>query len=503
MKTRMAESVINIHEALPTKLTWLGNLKTIHDKNFPKPEGIKDEVTHASVVDFDSLKIYIYYYKWEGGGWMGNMPSSWMMVHNGKVIAKSDAIQTSDEVTKDAEKAYKKISKEVNSSISVSNGTKVPDPEDNQWTEAVPERKEKLLNALNDMTEFDATGEIYKSDWLALKELFDTAVIYAQDACFESAMKDADITGTELKDIKDLYKELSKNKRVVHLEKALADIKKNEGVIFFIKLFVKPMVEIYGKLDALKEKIKSGRKPVVNPAKAAYVPPMSARKDIERVNAVYEELLKETKKGLIESITAHKISKAEKTLERLKTLDDATKLKMKNRQIRMDWSDISTWYDYPSNSAAISTYDFSEYTLKKNYKEIAKKLAEKDAEIIQRQFISKNLRKVCSIVGERGGLDSADITGISSGAGRLEGRVTFKFSDGGEFSVNNQVVFVWGNGEREEHHRFPTTFHNVKYTSGKFVKMESEEVMNKVWAKENKGKNESLTLAVSVLRLYA
>jgi hypothetical protein len=497
---KLAEKVIKIHEALPTKLNWLGNLKTVHDKNYPKPEGISEEPQHVSVVDFDSLKIYIYSYKWEGGGWMGNAPQSWMMVHNGKVVAKSDAIQTSDEVTVDAQKAYKKISKEANASIDIPKGKKVADPEANEWTDTIPERKEAILKALADMEEFEESGEIYKSDWTNLKDLFDTAVIYAQEACFDAAMKAADISGTELKNIKDLYKELSKNKRVVHLEKALVDVKASEGIKFFVKLFIKPMVDIYAKLEVLKGKIKSGRKPVINPAKAAYVPPMSAKKDIEKVNAVYEELLKDTKKGLIESITKHMTSKAEKTLSKLKSLSDDTKNKLRGGKIRFDWAFISTWYNSSKNKT--DTYDFSGYELKKDYKEIASKEAEQQAESIQRQFIYKNLKKVSSIVGVRGGLDTADVTGINMGAGRLEGRVTFKFVDGGEFSVNNQVVFIWETDDRVEHHRFPTTFHNIKFSNGKSSKMESEEFMNKVWAVENKNKNEGLKLAESVLIAY-
>lgn len=486
-----------INEAVPPKLKWLGNLKTVHDGTWPRPEGIKDEPEYVSKADFGEVVIYCYAYKWTEGGWIGNAPQSYMILWNNKVVAKSDKIQTGDEVTKEAEKAYTKLAKQVNSSIEIPKGKKVSDPQENEWVDQIPERKEKVIKALGDMIEFEATGEIYKSDWTAIKDIMDNAFLYAQDKCFDASMLAADITGEELKTIKNLYAEYAKNKRVVHLEKALSEIGKSEGTKFFVQMFVKPAVEIYKKLDDLKGKIKSGRKPVVNPAKAAYVPPPSARKDIEKVNAVYEELLRDTKKQLIDSLFKNLCKRAEGLLKYLKETD----AEMLKRRGAIDWSAVTHWLD--SNKAGYShdsSYDFSGYTLKKNYKDIAMSGAIRDAEDIQRQFIYKNLRKVCSIVGERGGLKDAVVLKINF-VGRLEGRLRFTFEDGSEFSVNNQVVFVWGNGERKEHHRFPTTFHDIVFASGRKSKMESEEFMNQVWAKE-KLMPENMNLAETILHMH-
>jgi hypothetical protein len=264
----------------------------------------------------------------------------------------------------------------------------------------------------------------------------------------------------------------------------------NEVVKKFYTEFVGPAVEWYKRLQALKPHIVKGRKPDPNkPAKQIYRPPMSAQKDLKLVADVYDHLLKEAKQELIEAIINRDIDQAEPYLKALQ----AGEIKKD-----IDYTFISR-YLTSSDHRHYPKFDTHSVKPKEERLKIARPLAEKEADAIAKEFTVKNLKKVTSLVGERGELSTVKAKHVSFGRGKLEGKVHFVFKDGGEFVVNNQVVSVWTYG-RSPFYRFPTTFHDIVFSSGKKVKSESEEFMNKTWAVENKQKSEKL--AESVLRLY-
>ena len=99
------------------------------------------------------------------------------------------------------------------------------------------------------------------------------------------------------------------------------------------------------------------------------------------------------------------------------------------------------------------------------------------------QFVRKNTEKLSSILSRREDCKDFEQT-LRVGQGIIEGDINVKCSNGDSFRVNNQMVYV-PEGEKRSHYRFPTTFHDIKSSDG-FVKMESEEWMNKRFAKKEK-----------------
>ena len=251
---------------------------------------------------------------------------------------------------------------------------------------------------------------------------------------------------------------------------------------------VKPMAVLYDRLLALKPLIVKGRKPDPSkPAKAVYVPPMSARKDLVAVNNVFDEMLVEARKDLIKAVVQRDIDQAAPYLANLQKGDVSDRDK--------DYTFIANYYAKPEGLGFSRSRTFEGYAVKPEgeRRKIALPLAEREVDGIIEQFKIKNISKVTSIVGERGDLKAATVVRVSYGRGSLEARIKFEFNDGGEFTVNNQVVSVWVYN-RKAHYRFPTTFHDIKFSNGKKIKSESEEFMNKEWAKEHKIVSEKLKL---------
>lgn len=112
-------------------------------------------------------------------------------------------------------------------------------------------------------------------------------------------------------------------------------------------------------------------------------------------------------------------------------------------------------------------------TLKDNYKEIAKNIATDDVDNMINMFISKNCLKIGSIFYIKQKVSKIEILNITSSAKGFDGNISVEFEDGASFVAKSQTVFAEG-FIQSAHYRYPTTFHDVKSSDGKFVKKMSE-----------------------------
>ncbi|MFK4132356.1 hypothetical protein ACI2KR_08685 [Pseudomonas luteola] len=206
-------------------------------------------------------------------------------------------------------------------------------------------------------------------------------------------------------------------------------------------------------------------------AEAKYVPPMADKASQELVSAALTKITEESYENVKKSLIDYFESR----------LDTLVK---KSQQEGFTYHNIS-----PYDRSFLSKFADKDY-IKRNapyYKkadshELIVAAATKEADHVREMFVVKNLRKLASIIDRRGGLLSVSEVGRKISIGGLEGRLCFKFKDGGSFEANNSVVFAIS-PLGKPFHRYPLTFHNVVRGQGegneKVLKMRSEEWMNK------------------------
>lgn len=468
---------MKISEALPAKLGWQMFKWIGKDGIAPKLAATDETPDFVDKADLGDVVVYRYGFKPEGS-YIGNAPSGFAIYHKDKLVSASKEVTLADKNYKTMEKEYAKLAKELNGSAAADKGEPIADPIPNEWLEFIPERKEKLITAMTEMEAAIAEKGIWKPDFLAIKEIIDDGISMAEFPCIDHAVKSAKISGSELLMV---IRETIKGKKPAGMEKALEAYKANEAVKFFIKLYISPTKELMSKLDELKDLIRAGRKPTP-PRKPVYVPPYSAAKDLAAVKKVYDDMIEDIRDKLIDSLVKRDMDRGPLYME---ALNDA-KIKKK------DWEFIGRNYDKAQGV----------YALKQQKEREAnnRKAAEKEAHALMQMFISKNMSKVNSLVGEKGNFESVKEVGVYVDNGVLSGEIAFKFKDGSSFIVRNQLVSVWV-WDREPYVRFPTTFHDIVFANGRKVKHDSEEFMNTVWAKE-KNIPENLKMAERVLFIY-
>ena len=122
-----------------------------------------------------------------------------------------------------------------------------------------------------------------------------------------------------------------------------------------------------------------------------------------------------------------------------------------------------------------------------DYKGILRKVADKNADFVQRVYLYKNVSKLAVIIERKNNLaGNPEIltAGIMPGGQGFHGEVRFNFTDGSSFVVRNKVVYKTSFHGRN-FAQYPTTFHHVTMPDGKAMSQPSEERMNEVFAKCN------------------
>lgn len=124
------------------------------------------------------------------------------------------------------------------------------------------------------------------------------------------------------------------------------------------------------------------------------------------------------------------------------------------------------------------------YHLRPNYKAIAQAEADKNAERLRADFLSKNGFKLGAIVNTKQKKSNVPLTGakvLSTGAHLFEGDTLFTFDDGSSFQVRNKTV-IKQSPQGRTFAQYPTTFHKVILPDGKPMSSPSEARMVTVFA---------------------
>ncbi len=122
-------------------------------------------------------------------------------------------------------------------------------------------------------------------------------------------------------------------------------------------------------------------------------------------------------------------------------------------------------------------HDFKyEISRVKNWKKLCELTARTDVAEMEKGFMDKNIFKIGTIVHNKDNFKSVKVMSVQTGPFGFEGQFLIRFKDGSEFLVLSQAVYAEG-PIVTGHYRYPTTFHNVKYPTGKFSKKQSEEEM--------------------------
>jgi len=111
---------------------------------------------------------------------------------------------------------------------------------------------------------------------------------------------------------------------------------------------------------------------------------------------------------------------------------------------------------------------------KKDWEQQLKKAAAKHVEDVLKNFVDKQLAKLTSIISKKGNLKEVKLL---TGGGVEFVVLLCTFDDGSEFTVRNQIVWVY-NEKGTQFTRFPTTFHHIVFADGSKKQGASEEWMN-------------------------
>lgn len=122
------------------------------------------------------------------------------------------------------------------------------------------------------------------------------------------------------------------------------------------------------------------------------------------------------------------------------------------------------------------------YKLKVNYRAVAEKEGNEAANFMQKEFLHKNVNKLCNVLDMKGNLQGEPkILSIHASRGMIEGDIRFEFADGSGFKVRNKIILkysIYG----KPFNQYPTTFHDVVLPGGKPMSQPSEERMVTVFA---------------------
>lgn len=236
-----------------------------------------------------------------------------------------------------------------------------------------------------------------------------------------------------------------------------------------------------------------------------YVPPKSSNEGVKKVKKVLEDLMDRSKKAFQDYLFDNYWSSIEKFLKSRKPTDTKyganasdwarkyTQVVGGEREPRLSYKEhqervkverakaIGRYVSHGSVSDEKESWDSpKEYELVPDAKRLLKEEVDEQVAGIQRQFVSKNLSKMTSIIESKGDFKEAKEGKITFHRGLFEGDMAVFFEDGSKFSVVNQIVFtisVLGN----PFYRFPTTFHDIEWQGEKF-KMKPEKWMNESFA---------------------
>ena len=328
-------------------------------------------------------------------------------------------------------------------------------------------------------------GKIYNVDYKDLKDNVSRRFEESADGLKEVVEK---IEGGRTKNWDEIYWMIPMGMN--SLGKFEREIQRFKNVPVFVELkkFVdewKPYLEA---IKALKDKVVMGRKPNENPSEnRPYQPPLhqvstdvtkAVKDSLDKVvDNQYDQYVKEMKDMILNWAVGY-VGDMEKTPTMRKDKRKYFRVEFGSDSFRMDVCQALT-EDKEDQHGMYSPSDLISVKLKKDYDLLAQKMAVQQADALKDMFISKNLRKMVTVVSKKQLKNTEVKWGSLAGGTGFSGKITFNFDDGASFVVYNQAVTVWNT--YRPFMRFPTTFHDVVFSDGTKKKMMSEQEMNEVW----------------------
>ena len=346
---------------------------------------------------------------------------------------------------------------------------------DHRWV-----RKEHTAQAINDLGRAMAEGSIPNPAYKEIKEILNRAVEGAWEAQISAVhfrRADEDAMPPEVRSFHWSVSVYSMH-NIIAVHKKLTSPKAmalDHPSITAMREFATEMLPLAQALADMKDKAvkRHIKTDAEREAEDKFIPPLPSEK---AAFAVYETL-KEITRVNSESLKSEFVREYTRDLDRF----------IEREQTRTNKDSVSMGYPVShlveqDPATRILTYSARRYIAKPDAPQIIERLAATDAERIQERFISKNLKKIASIVDAKGFNNMKEIKTIShtvSLAG-LRGTIRVEFKDGSGFTANNSVVHsysVHGNPFL----RWPLTFHNVILPSGKPMPSPSEERMHAIF----------------------
>lgn len=186
------------------------------------------------------------------------------------------------------------------------------------------------------------------------------------------------------------------------------------------------------------------------------------------LEAKLKEITKDAYDELVKGFSESLLKEAENNIKKIKRekITNITSWNYSNKFDKIDFSLIDT------GSPGSIIYDLDKVKLKSDANAKVKKIAENKTKFILEKFYKKNLSKLKKILDKIGDPDKIELLNSYYSQGSFNSDMIFKWNNGSQFQVRNQIVIVWG--QSKDFARYPTTFHNAILSDGKKIKNPSE-----------------------------
>lgn len=226
----------------------------------------------------------------------------------------------------------------------------------------------------------------------------------------------------------------------------------------------------------IKPLIVKSRRNGESESESAYTPPRVVGKDVQKVIDVLcgitDRLCEAAKNELYSDMKSY--------VDMFFFMDDRSMQNVRNVFGR----DVFAAHVISAVSEKKSYNPRSNIELRDDWSEVLMRMASEQVEAMRAKYISKNTRKLSSIISSKGNLESVDVLNETVRRGAINGVMHIKFSDGSSFVVENSTVLSYSSAGKP-FYRFPTTFHNVILPSGEKMSNPSEQRVNEIFCSNN------------------
>lgn len=270
--------------------------------------------------------------------------------------------------------------------------------------------------------------------------------------------------------------------------KRVTETKLRHPMIDDMRTFLTDIAPLADLIVALKDMVKKREAKPVEEKKEGYQPPPVSTEAQKRVLAVLEAITQATYEDLLNMIFATHKQRLNSFLS-LQRLSNSYGYAMQPMEWGMGFAAEvvrdalkESGKTLPSGVFAYSNRSATVWKRRQDWQDRLMAAARRQADEIRTYFVTKNLKKIASIVEAKGNLKDASQISHRVDLQGLTGVLRFTFKDGSRFDVQNQVVWVV-NSYGTVFNRFPLTFHNPILADGSKMPRPSQERMNTVFTK--------------------